>query len=109
MQRPSDLALSRRKLLIGAAASAAVTATPPVGSAQTAVTNAQAATIEAPSVSKVSFTVNGVARELELDTRTTLLDALREHLHLPARRRAAITANAAPARSLSTAGGSIHA
>jgi xanthine dehydrogenase YagT iron-sulfur-binding subunit len=26
--------------------------------------------------------VNGVARELELDTRTTLLDALREHLHL---------------------------
>jgi xanthine dehydrogenase YagT iron-sulfur-binding subunit len=32
--------------------------------------------------SKVSFTVNGVGRELELDTRTTLLDALREHLHL---------------------------
>jgi xanthine dehydrogenase YagT iron-sulfur-binding subunit len=31
---------------------------------------------------KVSFTVNGTARELELDTRTTLLDALREHLHL---------------------------
>jgi xanthine dehydrogenase YagT iron-sulfur-binding subunit len=35
-----------------------------------------------PSISKVSFTVNGVARELDLDTRTTLLDALREHLHL---------------------------
>ena len=34
-------------------------------------------------MSKVSFTVNGMARELELDTRTTLLDALREHLHLP--------------------------
>ena len=33
-------------------------------------------------MSKVSFTVNGKARELELDTRTTLLDALREHLHL---------------------------
>ena len=32
--------------------------------------------------SKVSFTVNGQNRELELDTRTTLLDALREHLHL---------------------------
>jgi xanthine dehydrogenase YagT iron-sulfur-binding subunit len=31
---------------------------------------------------KVSFTVNGGARELEIDTRTTLLDALREHLHL---------------------------
>ena len=28
------------------------------------------------------FTVNGTARTPELDTRTTLLDALREHLHL---------------------------
>jgi xanthine dehydrogenase YagT iron-sulfur-binding subunit len=35
-----------------------------------------------PAMSKVSFTVNGQARVLELDTRTTLLDALREHLHL---------------------------
>src|SRR5438876_4025205 len=34
-------------------------------------------------MSKVSFTVNGMARELALDTRTSLLDALREHLHLP--------------------------
>ena len=31
---------------------------------------------------KVSLKVNGQARELELDTRTTLLDALREHLKL---------------------------
>jgi xanthine dehydrogenase YagT iron-sulfur-binding subunit len=33
-------------------------------------------------MTKVSFTVNGDPRALELDTRTTLLDALREHLHL---------------------------
>jgi xanthine dehydrogenase YagT iron-sulfur-binding subunit len=33
-------------------------------------------------MAKVSFTVNGMVRELEVDTRTTLLDALREHLHL---------------------------
>ena len=33
-------------------------------------------------MSKVSFSVNGAVRELELDTRTTLLDALREHLQL---------------------------
>ena len=33
-------------------------------------------------MSKVSFTVNGTVRELDVDTRTTLLDALREHLHL---------------------------
>jgi xanthine dehydrogenase YagT iron-sulfur-binding subunit len=31
---------------------------------------------------KVAFNVNGKPRELELDTRTTLLDALREHLQL---------------------------
>jgi len=30
----------------------------------------------------VAFNVNGAAHELELDTRTTLLDALREHLRL---------------------------
>ena len=33
-------------------------------------------------MAKVSFTVNGQGRALDLDTRTTLLDALREHLHL---------------------------
>jgi xanthine dehydrogenase YagT iron-sulfur-binding subunit len=33
-------------------------------------------------MSTVSFDVNSAANTLELDTRTTLLDALREHLHL---------------------------
>ena len=33
-------------------------------------------------MSRVALEVNGQAQELELDTRTTLLDALREHLHL---------------------------
>jgi xanthine dehydrogenase YagT iron-sulfur-binding subunit len=60
----------------------AVTAVPPAGNAQPAVKTTQAAGVEAPSLSKVSFTVNGVVRELELDTRTTLLDALRERLFL---------------------------
>ena len=32
--------------------------------------------------SKVSFAVNGEKRDLEVDNRTSLLDALREHLHL---------------------------
>ncbi|MDB4960422.1 MAG: Periplasmic aromatic aldehyde oxidoreductase, iron-sulfur subunit YagT [Myxococcales bacterium] len=31
---------------------------------------------------KTSFNVNGTPHDLDLDTRTTLLDALREHLHL---------------------------
>jgi xanthine dehydrogenase YagT iron-sulfur-binding subunit len=78
----SDFGLSRRDLLAVAAASAAGAAAPAVANAQASVAGAQAAAIERPSMSKVSFTVNGTVRELEVDTRTTLLDALREHLHL---------------------------
>jgi xanthine dehydrogenase YagT iron-sulfur-binding subunit len=33
-----------------------------------------------PSIAKVSFNVNGQARAIDIDTRTTLLDALREQL-----------------------------
>ncbi|BAL78154.1 putative xanthine dehydrogenase YagT iron-sulfur-binding subunit [Bradyrhizobium cosmicum] len=40
------------------------------------------ATATAPAMATVSFNVNGEVRALKLDTRTTLLDALREHLHL---------------------------
>jgi xanthine dehydrogenase YagT iron-sulfur-binding subunit len=36
----------------------------------------------AAAISHVTLTVNGQPRELELDPRTSLLDALREHLHL---------------------------
>jgi xanthine dehydrogenase YagT iron-sulfur-binding subunit len=35
-----------------------------------------------PTDANVTFTINGQSRSLRLDTRTTLLDALREHLHL---------------------------
>src|SRR4051794_4570081 len=84
MQRPSDLDLSRREVLIGTAASIVATATPWATNAQAPLANPAPPVIEAPSMSNVSFMVNGQARELaQLDTRTTLLDALREHLHLP--------------------------
>jgi xanthine dehydrogenase YagT iron-sulfur-binding subunit len=43
---------------------------------------AQAPAPDVPILATVSLTVNGRDRTLELDTRTTLLDALREHLHL---------------------------
>ena len=82
MQRRGDLELSRRNLLIGAAASAALTTVPPGANAQGAGAAAPAG-LEMPSMAKVSFSVNGTARELDLDTRTTLLDALRERLQLP--------------------------
>ena len=72
LDRRDGFDLDRRDLLMAATAAAAVVAAPSVAGAQPAVV---------PSM-KVSFTVNGKARELELDTRTTLLDALREHLHM---------------------------
>jgi len=82
MHGPCECDLSRRNVLIGTAASVAAAATPGVAHAQISA-NTQAATVAAPVVAKVSFTVNGGARDLELDTRTTLLDALRDHLGLP--------------------------
>ena len=76
----SDFGLTRRHLLIAGAASFAI---PQVAdTAAPSAARAQAAAIGVPVMSNVSFQVNGQARELALDTRTTLLDALREHLHL---------------------------
>jgi xanthine dehydrogenase YagT iron-sulfur-binding subunit len=75
MQCPEDFAIMRRDLLVAGAASVAATALP-------SMAEAQASRADAPVTSKLSFTVNGGKRELELDTRTSLLDALREHLHL---------------------------
>lgn len=82
MRSPGDLKFSRRELLIVGAASltapaAAVTTAPFVAKAEVALKPA----VPGVPVAKVSFNVNGTARELEVDTRTTLLDALREHLH----------------------------
>ncbi|MXP65463.1 aldehyde dehydrogenase iron-sulfur subunit [Roseomonas sp. M0104] len=79
--RASDFAATRRGLVIGAAASAA-TAAPGAAGARAATGAAPFPAPGASAMSKVSFSVNGEVRDLELDTRTTLLDALREHLHL---------------------------
>src|SRR5690606_16277066 len=85
MKTPQPLDISRRDLMIAGAAGVAATAVPPVVRGQAAAAGTPTApppAASAPALTKVSFEVNGVARELELDTRTTLLDALREHLHL---------------------------
>jgi xanthine dehydrogenase YagT iron-sulfur-binding subunit len=74
-----SLELTRRELLALGAASAATVAAPTEALAKPSLPSAP---LRPPVMSKVSFTVNGAARSLELDTRTTLLDALREHLHL---------------------------
>ncbi|MGN6279331.1 MAG: aldehyde dehydrogenase iron-sulfur subunit PaoA [Sphingomonas sp.] len=67
--------MSRRGVLAGGAATAAVTTIPGAASAR-------APAAARPSTATVSLKVNGRTREIEVDTRTTLLDALREHLHL---------------------------
>ena len=72
--------LTRREVLIAGAASMAAAAVPSAGSLAATATSPAAS--KAPVMAKTSLTVNGKVRELELDTRTTLLDALREHLHL---------------------------
>lgn len=72
--------LTRREVLIAGAASVAAAAVPSAGSLAATATSPAAS--KAPVMAKTSLTVNGKVRELELDTRTTLLDALREHLHL---------------------------
>ena len=75
MQSPSDLDITRRDLLKIGAVSVAATAVP-------LVAKGQAPAADPPVLARVTFEVNGKPRELRLDTRTTLLDALRDHLKL---------------------------
>jgi xanthine dehydrogenase YagT iron-sulfur-binding subunit len=65
-----------------------------------------AARAEAPNIPgalAITLRIKGKERSLRIDPRTTLLDCLREVVGSPARRRAAITGNAAPVRCMSTA------
>ena len=81
MQGSSDFELSRRKLLLGTAASMAFSTATSTANAQ--ITSFPShATSAGSATSNVSLDVNGTARQLTLDPRTTLLDALRENLHL---------------------------
>ncbi|ALH79428.1 aldehyde dehydrogenase iron-sulfur subunit PaoA [Sphingopyxis macrogoltabida] len=77
MLNPGEFELSRRGMLAGSAASVAAATLVPAEAAEGA---RPAAT--PPPTAKVAFEVNGTAHSLDLDTRTSLLDALREHLHL---------------------------
>jgi xanthine dehydrogenase YagT iron-sulfur-binding subunit len=75
---PEDYPISRRGLLSGGAVTvAAATVAGPA-----LVEAAPASPARRPPTARVRFQVNGTPHDLELDTRTTLLDALREHLHL---------------------------
>jgi xanthine dehydrogenase YagT iron-sulfur-binding subunit len=80
MKRVDDFNPSRRELLKVGAVSVAVTAVPILGKGQTPASGAS--TVPSPVLTKVSLQVNGKVHQLEIDTRTTLLDALREHVQL---------------------------
>jgi xanthine dehydrogenase YagT iron-sulfur-binding subunit len=79
MQPSAHLEFSRREFLIVGTATAAATLIPPRAEAQPPPA---VPPIHAPALTPVSFEINGKVCKLEVDTRTTLLDALREHLHL---------------------------
>jgi xanthine dehydrogenase YagT iron-sulfur-binding subunit len=71
-----DINETRRGLMIGGALTAGASMLPAVAQAQ-----AQATT-PAPSMHRLALRINGQAHTLDVDTRTTLLDLLREQLHL---------------------------
>jgi xanthine dehydrogenase YagT iron-sulfur-binding subunit len=81
MKDGDDFQMNRRDVLVGTAASVA-TSVVAKSHAQDAAGAVPAAEAGAPSMVNVSLQVNGNSSDLHLDTRTTLLDALREHLHL---------------------------
>lgn len=76
MASPRENDVKRRTLMAATVATAAVGAVASRAGAQRPPASPPAATL------KISFTVNGKPRDLDLDPRTTLLDALREGLHL---------------------------
>jgi len=76
MSPAADSDLNRREFLILGSASVAFTAVP------FAMGAAPPPNPEVPVITSLTLNVNGKPSTLEVDTRTTLLDALREHLQL---------------------------
>lgn len=73
-----DFSLTRRTLLKVSAATAATVAVYP----HSALAEGEPAVTPPPEILPLTLRVNGKSQQLEVDTRTTLLDALRENLHL---------------------------
>ncbi|MDQ0347316.1 aldehyde dehydrogenase iron-sulfur subunit PaoA [Ancylobacter vacuolatus] len=84
MQRTPDTGLSRRDLLAAGAVTVAATTAGSSARAEGAaeIAPANEVVVALQTQMQISFTINGTVKELNVDTRTTLLDALREHLHL---------------------------
>jgi xanthine dehydrogenase YagT iron-sulfur-binding subunit len=82
MPEHNHFGMSRRDLLLGTATSVALASISKTALAQSPTSAEPLPVSEVPAMAKVSVRVNGVAHDLDVDTRTTLLDVLREHLHL---------------------------
>ncbi|QBE64584.1 aldehyde dehydrogenase iron-sulfur subunit PaoA [Pseudoduganella lutea] len=78
-----DIDTTRRDLLIAGALTATAAAVPTVAGAQPATAASPNTGVpQTPVSSKVTLKVNGQQHTIAVDTRTTLLDLLREQLHL---------------------------
>jgi xanthine dehydrogenase YagT iron-sulfur-binding subunit len=80
-----DMKLTRRDVLIAGAVSTAAASVPGLAAAQAASTAAlptAPGAAQPPVMAKLSLKVNGKTQSLDVDTRTTLLDVLRENLHM---------------------------
>ena len=75
MKKDNEFELTRRQFLITGTAAAAVTLVNPQVQAETDAA-------EPIALVPVTLHVNGQPHSLQLDSRTSLLDALREHLHI---------------------------
>src|SRR4051794_27338573 len=75
--RDQRLGMSRRSILLAPVAAAALKT-----KSATAQNSQPTMRQDNPPTTRVSFHVNGTAADLDIDNRTTMLDALREHLHL---------------------------
>ena len=84
-EKPSCRQLSRRSFLsrLGATGAVAATAGPLLGLAQTQLTQERAETpVKVAGANPITLRVNGQEHQVQIDPRTTLLDCLRETLHL---------------------------
>jgi xanthine dehydrogenase YagT iron-sulfur-binding subunit len=84
-----DMKVSRRDVLIAGAVSTAAASLPGLAAAQAASAGTSTAALpstptpaQPPVMAKFSLKVNGKTQHMDVDTRTSLLDVLREHLHM---------------------------
>ena len=81
-QKSTGFSMTRRGFLAGLGASAVTTAALGAGNVAKGLAEANAERVHGPGATPVSFSVNGQKVTLEIEPRTTLLEALRTHVGL---------------------------